>query len=109
MKHFVIVMVIFLLLGCSNKYHGIKKICDGKFQVEFYSEWNDMGVCYLTDSTNFRIKIERYNIESEYFEYNCNPDSLIISLWSNYPLPKHILKTKTFNVKKLIEDGKFDN
>jgi hypothetical protein len=27
-------------------------------------------------------------------------------LWSNYPLPKHILKTKTFSIKKLIEEGK---
>jgi hypothetical protein len=96
----------FLLLSCAERYHGTKNICDGKFDMEFYSEWSDMGACYLTDSVNFKVKIWRYNVESEYFQYQCNSDSVIIELWSNYPLPKHILETKKFSIKKLIEDGK---
>jgi hypothetical protein len=80
-------------------------ICDGKLHLEFYEKL-DMGLCYLTDFVNFRVKVYRFNVESEYHKYHCNPDSLTIELWSNYPLPKHILKTKTFSIKKLVEEGK---
>jgi hypothetical protein len=94
-----------LLLGCGETYHGTKNICDEKFHIEFYEEF-DMGVSYLTDSINFRIRIDKYNIESEYHKYICTPDSLIIEKWTNYPMPTHILETKTFYIKKLIDEGK---
>jgi hypothetical protein len=109
MRGILLVIANLFLLGCGETYHGTKDICEGKFYLEFYSEWSDMGACYLTDSINFRVKVYRYNIESEYSKYNCTTDSLTIELWSNYPLPKHILTTKTFNVKKLIAEGKLDN
>lgn len=106
MKVSSIAIVILMLFGCGEKYHGAKKICKGKFYVEFYTEWSDMGVCYLTDSINFKIKVDRYNVESEYFEFLCKSDSLFIELWSNYPLPKHILKKKAYKTITLIEEGK---
>ncbi len=107
MKVVLIFLANLLLFGCSGpeKHNGTNKICDDKFYVEIFTEWSEMGVCYLTDSINFRIKIDRYNFESEYFKYNCKPDSLIIDRWSSYPPPKHILTTKTFNIKKLIKEG----
>ena len=108
MRGLIIIIANLLFLGCGEKHHGTKNICDGKFHVEYYSEWSDMGVCYLTDSVNFRIKVDRYNIESENFKYYCNSDSLIIELWSNYSLPKCILKKKVFNLKKLVEEGNLD-
>jgi hypothetical protein len=108
MKVLLVVLAGLILFGCSGpeKHIGTKKICDDKFYAEIWREWSEMGVCYLTDSTNFRIKIDRYNVESEYFEFLCKPDSLIINLWSSYPSPKHILKTQTFYLKKLIAEGK---
>ncbi len=99
-------MPILLLFGCGEKYHGSKKICEGRFHIEFYTERSDMGVCYLTDSVNFRIKVDRYNVESEYFDFFCKLDSLIIQQWSNYPSPKHILKTRAYCSRTLIEEGK---
>jgi len=105
MRSLIVVIASLLFLGCEERYHGTKDICDGKYHVEFYSDWSDMGVCYLTDSVNFRIKVIRYNIDGEKFKFYCNPDSLIIELWNTYPSPKHILKTKTFNLKQLIEEG----
>jgi hypothetical protein len=107
MKAVLVILVNVLLSSCSGpeRHNGTKKICDGKFYVEISTEWSEMGVCYLTDSVNFRVKIDRYNFESEYFKFHCNTDSLIAELWSNYPLPEHILKTKTFYFKKLIEEG----
>lgn len=109
MRILMIIMTSLLLFGCTKKHHRTDSICDGKLHVEIYSDWSDMGECYLTDSVNFRVKVYRFNTESEYYKYYCKPDSLIIELWSNYPLPKHILQTKTFYIKKLIAERKFDN
>ena len=108
MKRLLIVIMSIFLLGCSKKHHRTDSICEGKLYVEIYSDWSDMGECYLTDSVNFKVKLYRFNAESEYYKHYCNPDSLIIELWSNYPLPKHILKTKTFYFKKLIEEGELN-
>jgi hypothetical protein len=106
MKFLIIVMANLLLLGCAKKHIRSDNICDGKFYVELYQEWSDMGGIYLTDSVNFRVKVYRFNAESEYYKHYCEPDSIIIEKWTKYPLPKHLLETKTFNVKKLIEEGK---
>ena len=107
MKGILTVIAILSLLGCTKTHKGSKSICNGKLYIEFYEEM-DMGVSYLTDSVNFRVKVYRFNIESEYSAYHCSPDSLTIELWSTYSSPKHILETKTFNVKKLIAAGRFD-
>ncbi len=109
MKGIITLIASLLLLGCGKTHHRTDKICEGKFYVEFYSDWSDMGVCYLTDSVNFRVKVVRFNQVGEYFRYRCKPDSLIIELWSGIPLPEHTLTTKAFNIKKIMEDGKFDN
>lgn len=109
MKVVLVVLVNLFLYSCGGpeRHTSTIKICDSKLFVEINTEWSDMGVCYLTDSINFRVKVDRYNFESEYFKFHCNADSLNFELWSNYPLPNHILKTKTFYIKKLIEGGKY--
>jgi hypothetical protein len=108
-KVVIVVLVNLFLFGCCpEKHHQTKRIYNSKFYMEFGREWTDMGVCYLTDSTNFRVKVTRYNIESEYFNYQLKQDSISIEKWTNYPLPKHMLETKSFSIKKLIEEGKLN-
>jgi hypothetical protein len=103
---FIIITANLFLWGCGERYIKSEKICDGKFYIEFYTEWSDMGKCYLTDSVNFRVKIDRFNVESEYHYYQCKSDSIIIEKWSKDELnPKHILETKKFSFKKLIQEG----
>jgi hypothetical protein len=109
MKSLLIVIANLLLLGCAEKHDRTDSICDGKLYVEIYTEWSDMGAIYLTDSVNFRVKVDRFNFESEYHKYYCKSDSIIIEKWSKDELaPKHILETKTFSIKKLIEEGKLN-
>ena len=111
MKGILVVLANLLLFGCSGpeKHNGTTKICDGKLFVEISTEWSEMGVIYLTDSLNFRIKVDRFNFESEYHKYYCKSETIIIEKWLKDELnPKHILTTKTFKIKKLIEEGKFE-
>jgi hypothetical protein len=105
-KIIFIIIVSLLFWGCSERYIKSEPICDSRFYVEVYTEWSDMGVCYLTDSTNFRIKADRFNIESEYHNYQCKSDSLIIEKWSkDETTPKHILAIEKYAIKKLVEEG----
>jgi hypothetical protein len=107
MKFLLFFIANFSLLGCAEKHMRSDSICDGKFYVELYQEWSDMGAIYLTDSVNFRVKVYIFNAESEYYKHYCKPDSIIIEKWSKDELtPKHILETKTFSIKKLTEEGK---
>ncbi|MBS1511066.1 MAG: hypothetical protein JST86_09505 [Bacteroidetes bacterium] len=109
MKILVIVVANLLLFGCAKKHDRTDRICDGKLYVEIYTEWSGMGACYITDSTKFRVKVDRFNFESEFHKYYCKSDSLIIEKWSKDELtPNHFLEKKIFYLTKLIEEGKFD-
>ncbi len=91
-------MTTLLLSSCWKTHMRSESICEGKVHLEFYEEF-DMGVCYVTDSVNYRVKAFRFNLESEYTKYYCSSDSLTMELWSSYPSPNHVLKTKTFYIK----------
>jgi hypothetical protein len=70
----------FFLLSCNTKYKSTIKVCDNKLFVEqFNNKYVDVAYDYLTDSTNFRIYIGKFDNEHAYYRYNCEDDSVVIS------------------------------
>ncbi len=82
-KTFSVIIAIlfsFLLTGCYNNYKRTITVCDGKLFVELYHHnFIDVGYEYLTDSTNFRIDVGKFDNEHGFYSYNCQGDSLTIS------------------------------
>ena len=64
--------------SCYKRYIGTRNICGNNLYVEIY-EINPAGVdaCYLTDSTNFRMYIGRFDPESANYDFKCHGDSFI--------------------------------
>ena len=68
-----------LFIGCVKQYKHTAKVCNDKFYVEIFNI-NPAGVdCdYITDSTNFRLYVGKWDNEHENFTYSCVGDSLFI-------------------------------
>lgn len=92
----VVLILPFFLLSCNTKYKSTIKVCDGKLFVEqFNSKYIDVAYDYLTDSTNFRIYIGKFDNEHAYYRYNCESDSVQIS---------EIYEGKVINIRKYSLD-----
>lgn len=72
-------MICCLFIGCIKKYERTIRLCDSRLYLEVFNV-NPAGVDseYLTDSTNFRIYIGRFDNEHEFFKYQCRQDSVYI-------------------------------
>lgn len=76
----IFVTLFFLLGGCTKEYSRTITVCDGKLFVEVYKHnFIDIAYDYLTDSTNFRIYVGKFDYEHAYYRYNCQKDSITIS------------------------------
>lgn len=76
----IVTMFSFLLSGCYKKYSRTVTVCDGKLFVEVYKHnFIDVAYDYLTDSSNFRMYVGKFDYEHGYYRYNCQGDSLEIS------------------------------
>jgi len=76
----VIMMLFSLFFTSCKKYESTIAICDKKLFVEIYkNKFIDVAYDYLTDSSNFRIYIGKFDYEHGYYRYNCQNDSVEIS------------------------------
>lgn len=70
----------FFLAGCYKKYNNTIVVCDKKLFVEVYKHnMIDVAYDYLTDSSNFRLYVGKFDYEHGFYSYNCKGDSLVIS------------------------------
>ena len=74
-----VILFSFLLTGCYKKYDRTITVCNGNLFVERYSHNSiDVAYYYLTDSTNFRIFIGKFDNEHGGYHFNCLNDSIEI-------------------------------
>lgn len=79
-KYLFVVLISFVLTSCYKRYNRTIIVCDGNLFVEqFNHRFIDVAYDYLTDSTNFRIYVGKFDSEHGYYRYNCQKDSLVIS------------------------------
>jgi hypothetical protein len=76
-KLIIINSICLLFFSCSKKHIRTERICDQKLYMEIY-ERNQLGISYLTDSTNFRIYVNQLNFENERYAYKCVSDSVFV-------------------------------
>ena len=76
----IFVTLFFLLGGCTKEYSRTITVCDGNLFVEKYShKFIDVAYYYLTDSSNFRIYVGKFDNEHGGYYIKCQEDSLQIS------------------------------
>jgi len=76
----IVILFSLFITGCYKKYSRTVAVCDGKFFVEVYKHnFIDVAYDYLTDSTNFRMYVGKFDYEHAYYRYNCQKDSITIS------------------------------
>ena len=77
--------------------------------MEVY-ERNQLGICYLTDSTNFKIYVGQLNFENEIYFYKCVSDTLTILKSSHdYSSGKdHIDNEYRYNIQELKKEKRFE-
>jgi hypothetical protein len=76
-KIILIYAICFFFFSCVKEYRRTERICDRKLYLEIY-ERNQLGVSYLTDSTNFKIYVGQLNFGIEHYSYKCVSDSVFI-------------------------------
>ena len=90
----LIIMILFSFFstGCYQKYHRTIAVCNKKLFVEVYKHnFIDVAYEYLTDSSNFRMYVGKFDYEHAYYRYNCQSDSISIS---------ETYEGKVINIKK---------
>ena len=78
----IICLILFSIFftSCNKKYNRTVTVCDGNLFVEVFKHQSiDVAYDYLTDSSNFRIYVGKFDYEHAYYRYNCQNDSLEIS------------------------------
>jgi hypothetical protein len=110
-KIILIYAICFFFFSCVKEHKRTEKICDQKLYMEIY-ERNQLGVCYLTDSTNFKIYVDQLNFENEHYSYKCISDSVFISKISeglggdstNYK----VIAEYNYNIKELKKEKRHE-
>ena len=69
----------FSFTSCYKKYIGTRAVCGNSLYAELY-EINPAGVdaFYLTDSTNFRTYVGRFDPEIGNYEFSCKGNYVCI-------------------------------
>lgn len=76
----ILIFFSFLLASCIKKYSRTITVCDEKLFVEKYDHnFVDVAYCYLTDSSNFRMYVGKFDNEHGGYSFNCKGDSIEIS------------------------------
>jgi len=116
-------LLIFLLLtttGCINvkskkDYKDTTEVCD-KLYVESYTLFNsgayggDLLSDYLTDSSNFRLFIGKYDDKKEIYNYECDAKRIIVKKVVRYPQDTTgaYLDRRVFNLDSLKSTHHFE-
>jgi hypothetical protein len=130
MKKSLLLLGIFLLMGCSKRNKDHHKLtvnlcnykpngCKCNLYVEVYRVFgmgalgSDLNSHYLTDSVNFRIYLGTYDEADEMIATKCKGDKIYTtktkktSFKSDWDQPKIISKTN-FSLKRLKKEHRFE-
>ncbi len=121
MKNILIFMLcLVLVLSCVNStskkdYKFTVKVCENIY-VESFTVFGsgafggDIVSNYLTDSTNFRILIGKYDNNKESYSYKCMDDSVVVERFSiaNVDSKKMVTERKVFSLELLRNEHKFE-
>jgi hypothetical protein len=76
----IVILFSFFLAGCYKKYSRTITVCDEKIFVERYEHnFIDVAYYYITDSSNFRMYVGKFDNEHGGYSIKCQGDSLAIS------------------------------
>ena len=76
----IAMLFLHLIAGCDKKYDRTITVCDGNLFVERYSpSYIDVAYYYLTDSSNFRMYVGKFDNEHGGYSIICQSDSIAIS------------------------------
>lgn len=79
-KLFIMVLISFLLTSCYKKFSRTISVCDGNLFVQVYKHrFINVAYDYLTDSSNFRMYVGKFDYEHARYSYHCQNDSIEIS------------------------------
>lgn len=83
-KKFTTILIVMLfsifITGCYKKFSRTISVCNGNLFVERYRHnFIDVTYYYLTDSTNFRMYVGKFDNEHGGYSFNCQKDSITIS------------------------------
>ena len=104
------VIICFSLISCIKKYKRTIAVCNGKFFIEVYNV-NPAGVDadYLTDSTNFKLYLGKYDNEHENIHCSCSGDTLFVEkLAPDEDGEQRITETKIYSLKDLKKKKAFE-
>jgi hypothetical protein len=78
-RNLILTILCIPFTSCYKRYIGTRDICGNKLYAELY-EINPAGVdaWYLTDSTNFRFYVGRFDPESGNYKFECNGNLVFI-------------------------------
>ncbi len=77
---FVLMLFSLLISGCIKKYSRTLTVCDGNIFVErYHHNFIDVAYYYLTDSTNFKMYVGKFDNEHGGYSFKCQKDSISIS------------------------------
>ena len=89
---FFVILFSFFSTGCYQKYSRTITVCDGNLFVErYHHNFIDVAYYYLTDSSNFRIYVGKFDNEHGGYSIKCQEDSISIS---------ETYEGKVINIKK---------
>lgn len=70
----------FLFASCFKKYDRTITVCAGNLSVEkYHHRFIDVAYYYLTDSSNFRMFVGKFDNEHGGYSFKCQDDSMEIS------------------------------
>ncbi|CAN5453913.1 hypothetical protein BH11BAC3_BH11BAC3_14340 [soil metagenome] len=76
----IILLFSFAFASCYKKYSRTITVCDGNLYLERYRHnLIDVAYYYLTDSSNFRIYVGKFDNEHGGYSIKCQNDSIKIS------------------------------
>jgi hypothetical protein len=76
----IVIFFSFFLSGCYKEYSRTIIVCDKKLFVERYSHnFIDVAYYYITDSSNFRMFVGKFDNEHGGYSFKCYSDSVAIS------------------------------
>ena len=79
-KLIYVILFSFCLISCYKKYSRTITVCNGNLFVErYHHNFIDEAYYYLTDSSNFRMYVGKFDNEHGGFYFKCLNDSIEIS------------------------------
>lgn len=83
-RNLILAVLCITFTSCYKKYIGTRNACGNNLYVETYQiNLMEVDVCYLTDSTNFRIFVGRFDPQFATYDFKCYGDSVYIENLNN--------------------------